>query len=594
MAMGGTRRGAVAFAAAMIALVGAPGVANAAPGHRAPRPLVGLAAARHDVGALRRAHTSAARLAAVEQILRRVGLPVLASGGRRLVPGRIRGAGDLYLYEPELRMLAGQLARREVTSFDDLAATLSARGATQNGAPLSGAALQAAVRTATLRDARRPRSKASTYGWIVRRLGQARGADPARARPSAAPSLDALQRLLVTTALVAPLVRPAAHARTALGAEGLVRPAAHAAGACDFANSQGGAASAIAGLKYLAGFGFPPIGIANAALDLFHGTLLGYSVGFKKLSPALVTGAFGQSGPRSAQAMRFQLEVDMLDDVPQSVIDCGWLLGYTIPPKGPISGAKVGWTQLDYLKQLGTVDCPTTTCQATGADGVATLTFQPDDEVLPGVGEGRVAHGFIDADVFIQQATNNASGTVAEGLLGLTKGDAFGWEVSWHQPRGYGVEVPDFTVQRRCNSESSDTCSYAYTTVRQYQCLAQMAGVEQHPTRPRPGLGFDASGGLATLGDQRATITDPDGGTSDQEATFSMAADLPGGPLDHRAWEDGTQTGHWLFDAAHPTLQYEATFSDPGATPQATTFPGLAVSEATQCPPLAPYPQQPT
>jgi len=79
----------------------------------------------------------------------------------------------------------------------------------------------------------------------------------------------------------------------------------------------------------------------------------------------------------------------MVADLPEAVIACGGLTGLVFPRPGPLPGVPVEWNH-GALDAHGTVDCPGS-CRRTGSDGIARLTFIPNQEAPPaGIGaEGR-------------------------------------------------------------------------------------------------------------------------------------------------------------------------------------------------------------
>ncbi|MGO9972380.1 MAG: hypothetical protein ACLP01_06130 [Solirubrobacteraceae bacterium] len=119
----------------------------------------------------------------------------------------------------------------------------------------------------------------------------------------------------------------------------------------------------------------------------------------------------------------------MLDDLTSTTINCGALAGYTVPPQGPLSGVTVSWDE-SKMPQYGTVTCDTS-CTSTNADGVATLHFQPYDELLPGQGTPVTV-----PDAVIARAYPSKSNGIIFEALGVNKKAFIGCTVSYHDPGG--------------------------------------------------------------------------------------------------------------------------------------------------------------
>lgn len=497
------------------ALVAAPPSAGAARRRRrAPSP---AALAQSDARSLLAARSSRARLAALEGIARHLRLGVYPGRGRALVRGSERRRLDVYLYKGELQIVAQRL-RTERSSFGQLALGFQRAGLVFGGRSLDGAGLAALVR-ARVRAARAHPSIAGGYALLLlRELGLRRHLDLAGRVSPDRNVLDSAQEMLIDLAAYRPAI--AALAKRARGRAATARSASVAgrgerrAGAADLcsgpdANETGGdisGAQALVGA--LGGVLAKTAGVATTVTDLLdymHAGILGVGVDFRVVGSSSQNGSFGTSGYRSAADMTFKAQAFMEGYPSDTTIDCGAMLGYTIPPHGGVSGIKVSWTtngsgggdpishfvnQGANLGELSTINCDRSACRTTaGQDGVATLTAKPDDEYLPGVGEEKTANGVVTATALLLGSTGSTLGKVSEAL-GATKIAKFAWTMRWHQPRGYQVTLPAFDEVGQEGPASVET-NVRYTNL--VQCLASAdggAGVP-HPTTPRPELGDD-------------------------------------------------------------------------------------------------------
>ena len=128
----------VAIAALLAATVLPAAAASAATpgsaGERAPSQAV---VARKLAIRVARARTPAARYTALLGVMRTLHVGVFTGRGKPIVPaGRPH---EVYLYDFEIKQMAGALARRQSMTLAELAAALSAGGLTPNGQPLTAA-----------------------------------------------------------------------------------------------------------------------------------------------------------------------------------------------------------------------------------------------------------------------------------------------------------------------------------------------------------------------------------------------------------------------------------------------------------------------
>ncbi len=494
--------------------------------------LVGPAAAAHHkhkhktptqlAQELSRASTQSARIKALHDIFRVIGLGVRNAHLKIVVPGGEKRKSDIYLYDAEVALLADRLGHHARASFDDMARQLGIDGigtadpncpACPPPIPVPGSKLQGVVMQAE-RESLRGSGPAAIYGQIIRALGRVRGSDLSQPVGAKAAVIDPLQQTLITLGLFE-AVKPAPYAQrpSALRNSAMHRSAVHTAGGpCTFEEGNT-AASATAAAKSWASR-VPEVGawidLLTQFTDEIHATILAKDVKVSSASPSQVTGQFGQHGQDSAKPMEFRVLVEMLDQLPENVINCGALAGYTFPDKGPIPNIKVDWKTGSYgftsgtgynlldfgqLTCSGSASCTTTT---TDADGISKLTFKPDDEYLPGTGAVFHGTGAVSASALTLSSTGNGLGNSVEGFLGATKGVAIGWDVSWHQPRGYAIDVPQIAYTQSYNGGDSEAFKVAYHG--QEVCLGDEYTLLPNPTDPPEnaigfnGIGYDAVG----------------------------------------------------------------------------------------------------
>jgi hypothetical protein len=323
--------------------------------------------------------------------------------------------------------------------------------------------------------------------------------------------------------------------------------------------------------------------------DGADGSVLAYSVGIEPVAAPL-KGAFGSGGPGSATPMQFQVRVVMRDEFGSKGGGCGRLAGYKLPRQGGIPGVPVVWTRdaVGHLTYLGqTPSCSTLCTSTTDGDGVATLTFQPDDEYLPGDWPTITEAGTTTATEFVDVAQGNILGTIAEAL-GFNKQAEIPWEISYHNPGGYRVEVPPMTVTWIEGEGEEDPTTVTGTYTFEDEEVCDNGPHTEHPLRPREKQ-LGAAGSSAHV----HAVASSSVGTYEQDATSSGAAPIPidfqpSAPKGYGNGEDGAPqiSGLWVFDS--PTLEasIEAVagpFIDAGpASPPSQSFQ-VPVTQAKSC-----------
>lgn len=367
-----------------------------------------------------RAHTQTARYQALLAVMRALNVGVYSAAGNAVVRGAERHERDFYLYEFEVRILAGALGARKRYDIGDLTRSLTAAGVKVKGRAITQGKLWRALRGRMKAAAARPLAKSSIVWLLVRGLGLRgrprhdllRGASRSRVR------FDALQRFLIETSLVLPLTEPNKRGR----------PAARGARA---------QAAQDVNCGMLVGRGEPFHQPHYSKERLSDQVLLGMSAHeyhlfwvaqlfSENLRAILLTpreqethkgpaghprhGSVGKAGDVLRIAQRLESRATFLPEQ----IRCYALAGYQLPTPGPIPAARVTWfdnagwaasrpavTNVKRLLQHVSLDweprdivpgaprpsgtqTPVETAR-TGPDGTAELMITPLDEPDPGV-----------------------------------------------------------------------------------------------------------------------------------------------------------------------------------------------------------------
>jgi hypothetical protein len=547
--------------------------------------------------ALAAAKTQKQRIAAITSIAGSSALGVYQADGRRVVGGAEAGPHDLYLYTFMIKSLADQLARgsADYSSFDEEAAALNALHVTLNGAGVTGPALEAAVAGGLRRLPAASSNPVDQLGLVIRDLGARRHIDWSRPPASSARILDPLQRYLILVDITRPLIHAAAvksSAEPGAAADAMAHQAA-----CDGNFSGGLAGAGIAGRTALGVWKTGPGLILQLVLDGVEGTAFAYSFKVTALNPHGNSGAFGTHGPQSATPLDFKVKTEMLDDLSSTVINCGSLVGYTVPGKGPLSGTTINWDQ-SQLPDFGTVTCQAS-CTTTDSDGIATLRWQPYDEYLPGQGPKITTIDTITASAFPSKSNGNILGAILEAL-GINKFAVFAYSVSYHDPGGYKVQIPAITSS---GTESLDGTGYDFTDhfVGEESCdlgASRELGLKGNPLKPQPYLGLSPSPSPASSYAEDETAHYPGldpvftpGASAGAPASWQMGGldypapsiqtDFGRNDLDNGGSIGGLQmSGTWVFDASG--LHAVITAARQGVSPGSVTY-NLPVTRATDC-----------
>jgi hypothetical protein len=432
-----TRRVAVLIAAIAATVIAATGSAASTADAAVKRPHSQAAVAKKLAARVARAHTPASRYEAVLAVMRTLRVGIVTGKGKTLVRGG--RPHEVYLYDFEIKAMAGALKRRQTNTAAELAGRLGAAGVTPGGNPLTAEQFARTLKAGMRAALARPRARWSVVPLLARELGrrQRPGYDIATA-PLDRLRFDALQTFLINADVAAAASRRGGGA-SRVAAAGRVATAA-ADGRCqgwDVVKESTPLGKWVIGL-------IPLIKdyakIAALVLDGIHGSILALSVGFTNVTPTTEQRThYGPAGhdPDAGKAFDFGVRLVMRDQWPEDVINCGRLLGMKIPNKGPIPGVTVAWAEDSQvappLYTYGTEIFPTG--QKTDAKGGTSLHFVPKDEKIPGFGSVHHAGNTKRAVALYQSAFGNVPGSVAQFLT--PKEVRFPWNVAYHLPRGF-------------------------------------------------------------------------------------------------------------------------------------------------------------
>jgi len=394
------------------------------------------------VAAIVAAGDDEARYQALLPILDALNIGVYMGDGTPVVRGAERGEGDFYLYDIEARMLAQAIGRGEQLSVEALAGALTSLPLLAGGAAVNPDLLRQTLIEGAQASAATPAEPSSLLPLIVRQLGLTQPKPYDLFVDTAADDLafDALQSFLILTDILLPTV--AAQGPVMAGASSLLAQAEGVLKAVP-----GESCESIIGnvAKEMWPVGKWALGLiakvggfaagASVTIDALHGAMLAYSVRVTALDERQGT-HYGPAGHATdaGKELRFRMQVEMLDELPEQLIKCGWILGVEFPKQGPIKDITMTW-DTDGLEQHGQVICEAT-CKKTGEDGIATLVFRPKDEPNQ---DGMVVYdsGVITSVALYQSRHQNLIGSVAQFLT--PKYGLMRWDVARHEQPGWAV-----------------------------------------------------------------------------------------------------------------------------------------------------------
>lgn len=409
--------------------------------------------------ALARAVTEAgsdqARYEALLAVLDALHVGVYTGSAEKVLGGAERGPADFYVYDAEVRMMAAAMGRGDTWGLAEIAMTLTAMEVLPAGEVLKPETVRQALLKGVKASRSTPDEWTSLSPLLLRQLGvsAARPYDLFEEPGLQVLRLDALSYFLLLSELSVPLV--ADQFPLASSASDLV---AHSNGILtvstsnepcsppalfdgDATRSAWGWTKIFAELMQLA-----PHAVAKgtAVLDAIHGAMLAYSVRVSALDET-VEAHYGHEGV--GEVVTFRVKVEMLDDVGEMLLNCGWVAGTSFPAKGPIQGVSVHWFWPELAKHgsifCGTACVPTgesgLSIDASGADGIASMTFLTKVEANPGSGWVVQELGTVTGIALYQSKFTNLLGSYGQYLT--PKSGATRWSVEWHEEPSYRVRI---------------------------------------------------------------------------------------------------------------------------------------------------------
>lgn len=378
------------------------------------------------------------RQQALLEILQALNVGVYTSSGRAVLHGAERGPGDFYLYEFEVQMMSQSLERGDTWGIADLTFFLNEMGILPPEVELQPEELRQILLDGTRSAVQDPDDPLSLAALLNRELGLRRSTpyDAAVAMDMPSTRFDALQQFLILADLTLPIVReqgPVTGAsRLAIQSGGILRqgtvsPQNTCEEIANVLKVEWGFGKAF---RFLLKYASIPAKAAATIIDAIHGPIIALGVEVKELDSVLRT-HYGHES--EGKELQFRILVHMRDELPENLINCGWLAGVEFPRKGPIQGVTVVWLHGE-LQKHGELSCDSIVCtSSTGADGVATLVFQPMSEEEPGEGSVIEETGLVEGIALYQSRLRNSIGTVAQILT--PKSGTTRWFVEYHAAR---------------------------------------------------------------------------------------------------------------------------------------------------------------
>ncbi len=127
----------------------------------------------------------------------------------------------------------------------------------------------------------------------------------------------------------------------------------------------------------------------------------------------------------------FTVSVEFTGDFPEEIVSCATILGFDVPPKGPIDGVRVEWDLGEVLEQHGgCANC--IGAMYTNDEGKNEAVWEARREPSGGEGEEQVEDGTVEAVVRIQQGdVFNIFAGLQEFFLPRT--ETITIPVGWHE-----------------------------------------------------------------------------------------------------------------------------------------------------------------
>ncbi len=414
-----------------------------------------------------RAGTEQSRFDALVEVMRALNVGVYTPDASPVIRGAERGVGDFYVYDVELRMMAHSLGRHDLYDAEAIATMLSQMLVPGDDTPIAPETLRQVLLAGTASARQSPDDPLSLVPLIVRQLGlgHERRYDLFQEVPLTRLRFDALQTFLVLIDATLPIVAehgpiPTAASNLAALSGGILAAVQVDGHPCATIDAQVMKEAWPVGKfwLFLAPKVPPAIRLATVVIDGIHGVMLAYSVRVEATSPVSQVTHYGPAGHHAdaGRELQFSVHVEMLDDLPENVIQCAWIAGLEVPQKGPIAGVTIGWALLGAttargdLERHGRIDCPDVGCKKTGADGTATLRFRPKEETYRDEGALHTDSGWFKAFALYQSRHKNYVGTVNQFLT--PKLVTFWWDVGYHEIETWVVRLRldyDITVTSR-------------------------------------------------------------------------------------------------------------------------------------------------
>jgi hypothetical protein len=390
------------------------------------------------------AGSDAARYRALLSVMKALQLGVSTAKGKVVARGSGKAGRQLSQYDFELQGIAKRLGADMDLAFPQYVSAIKTE-ITDNGAPLdtdlAGSALQAWAKGGS----QRPMSSTSLYALLVLELGKHHKVpyDLSQSGRADGITIDALQEALIVTAVARSAIAGKARARISRPARYRARSVAHQTcfryGPCSFTIPN-------------------PI---DQFLDWREGVNLSACFGSRPLFTPVIThyGPSGHDGggDPAGKELQFQTQVQFFCRSQDAVVTSGRITGTHIPPAGPLSGVSIAWKDNPALGGEALTDYGTAAGNpsATNSDGVATMTFKPKDELVPGIGVIKTARGQSVAAFIASSAMPRLPPRVARALddyrssFTSPASAEVSWSVSRHAPRGFKFDHAVWEVDER-------------------------------------------------------------------------------------------------------------------------------------------------
>jgi uncharacterized protein (TIGR03437 family) len=417
-------------------------------------PISGAERAKHFAQSIANSTGYESRYATLLSLMEYLRIGVYKVTGEAIVSGAERGVLDFYLYDFEVQTLARALgAPSSVFDLDQIARSLTDMGFRSGDAPLSAAELRQDIIDATRAAAQTPDDQTSLSLLLVRELGLAKGYDTVLDEPAVSFSFDEFQRFLLLSDATLPVLEmlpvPVRVTRVSEAKHPKAASRRAESGPCvTIGTSDVKIVWSIDRLlwkwllKRVNKTAASLAGLAGPIIDGLHGSLLALSVQVRALNST--AGPIHYSHGAPVGELKFSVLVEMLDQLPQAVIECGWLAGVAIPNKGPIPDVPILW-EIPELEMHGEIACDENTCAKTGQDGVATLIFRPRQEEQPNQGSQEDATNVVNGialihtrffhipviDIEVPIPNGNVLGLVSQLLFPKLGGTR--WFVTFHR-----------------------------------------------------------------------------------------------------------------------------------------------------------------